>query len=243
MQQLIPKKIHYCWFGNKKLPKIAKKCMGSWEYYLGDYEVKRWDETNFDVFSECYTKEAYEAGKYAFVSDYVRLYALYHEGGIYMDTDVEVVKNLDRFLKHDAFSGFEGPDFIPTGIMAARKKHPWVEKILNYYRNATFESSKQEQVPNTVIITKLSLKDGLVLNDKKQTFNGVTIYPKDFFCPMDYDDSRFNLTENTHTIHHFSASWLSPKKKVFLWIKKKVLQTYFPFFKEPLQFFYRKYFK
>lgn len=244
MKQRIPKKIHYCWFGDSKLPSLAKKCMDSWKHYLGDYEIKRWDESNFDISSYSYTKEAYEAGKFAFVSDYVRMHALYYEGGIYMDTDVEVVKNLDKFLIHEAFSGFESPDLISTGIIGSGKKHPWIEEILKYYRNISVDKSNSMFIePNTVLITKLSLEKGLILNNQKQTFAGVTIYPKEYFCPGDYDSNDLKKTDNTHTIHHFAGSWLSSKEKLFLWFKKKILLEYLPFFEKPLQTFYRNYIK
>ena len=118
---MIPKIIHYCWFGGKELPELAKKCIASWKKYCPDYEIIRWDESNFDLESCQYVKQAYQSKKYAFVTDYVRLYAMYTQGGVYMDTDVELTKNLDKFLDHQGFSGFESEAQIPTGIMAAEK--------------------------------------------------------------------------------------------------------------------------
>lgn len=130
---MIPKKIHYCWFGKGKMPELALKCIESWRVNLPDYELKEWNENSFDINSNFYVKEAYESRKFAFVTDYVRLYALYTEGGIYMDTDVEVLKNLDPFLDLPAFSGFEDNVHIPTGIMAAEKGSVWAGWQLKYF--------------------------------------------------------------------------------------------------------------
>ena len=121
---MIPKIIHYCWFGDKELPKLAKKCLASWKKYCPDYQIKCWNESNFDVNSNQYVKEAYENKKYAFVTDYVRLYALYNFGGVYMDTDVEVIKNIDDFLNCKGFSSFESTNLVPTGILASEKELP-----------------------------------------------------------------------------------------------------------------------
>ena len=131
---MIPKVIHYCWFGGKPLPKLAKKCLASWKKFCPDYEIIRWDESNFDVNGCDYSREAYEAKKWAFVSDYARLKVIVDNGGIYMDTDVEVVKPLDEFLSHEAFSGFENPRSITTGIMACEKGFaPFAEMLNEYY--------------------------------------------------------------------------------------------------------------
>ena len=124
---MIPKIIHYCWFGGKPLSPMARRCIDSWKKYCPDYQIKRWDETNFDLNSCTYIREAYEAKKWAFITDYVRLCVMYNYGGIYMDTDVEVLKNLDCFLSEKAFSGFESVDRIPTGIMASEKECPIIK--------------------------------------------------------------------------------------------------------------------
>ena len=129
---MIPKVIHFCWFGGKPLPDIANKYIDTWKRHCPNYEIKQWDETNFDIASCAYTKEAYEAKKWAFISDYVRLYAMVNEGGIYMDTDVEVLKSLDVFLNHQAFSEFEDEVSIPTGIMGCEKGFPLFKELLHY---------------------------------------------------------------------------------------------------------------
>ena len=135
---MIPKIIHYCWFGGKPLPEDAKKYIESWEKYCPDYKICRWDESTFDINEIPYVKEAYEAKKWAFITDYVRLYVLKNIGGIYMDTDVEVIKNLDCFLNEKGFSGFEKIDAVPTGIMAAEKNHPFIIELLHDYDNLHF---------------------------------------------------------------------------------------------------------
>ena len=130
---MIPKVIHYCWFGRGKMPEMALKCIESWKKYLPEYKIKEWNEDNFDLDMYPYVREAYDNRKFAFVTDVVRLYALYNEGGIYMDTDVEVLKSLDPFLHHNAFSGFEDDKNIPTGIMASEKGGRWAKENLDYY--------------------------------------------------------------------------------------------------------------
>lgn len=242
LKQIIPKTIHYCWFGGRPLPAVAEHCMKSWRELLPDYTIKRWDETNTDIHENRYAREAYEAGKYAFVSDYMRLKVLYEEGGIYMDTDVEVVKNLDSFLGHRAFSGFESPNLIPTGIMGAEQCHPWIGSLLECYRDKSFfeEDGTYDMTPNTVLITQLSLKQGLRLTNKKQIFHDVVMYPKEVFCPKDYDDSRYFVTENTYTIHHFSGSWYTSTTRWLMRVRIHFIKRYLPWLDSPLNALYHR---
>ena len=214
---MIPKTIHYCWFGRGAMPSLALKCIASWKKYMPDYEIKRWDETNFDVNIIPYTKEAYENRKYAFVTDYVRLYALYHEGGIYMDTDVEVLKNLDCFLNLPAFSGFEDDTLVPTGIMGSEKEGEWAKWQLSYYNDKHFilPDGNLDLTTNVKIITDSMAQKGFILKNSFQNFQDmITIYPKDYFCPKSYKDKKIYLTQNTYCIHHFAQSWVSNKKKI-----------------------------
>lgn len=214
---MIPKVIHYCWFGRGELPPLAKKCLDSWKKYCPDYEIKEWNEDNFDLDSYPYVREAYDKRKFAFVTDVVRLYALYHEGGIYMDTDVEVLKPLDRFLSHHAFSGFENDQFVPTGIMASEKGGKWARDNLAYYEGRHFlkEDGSMDLTTNVVTITNYMLPLGLKQNNTFQDFPGlITFYPKDYFCPKSYADGKIYLTDNTYTIHHFSSSWVSQKERI-----------------------------
>ena len=215
---MIPKIIHYCWFGGKPLPPLAQKCIASWKKYCPDYELKLWNEESFDLNSNPYAREAYEAKKFAFVTDYVRLWVLYQYGGIYMDTDVEVLKPLDRFLIHPAFSGFESAEAVPTGIMASEKNGKWAERELEYYKDRHFlkADGTPDLTTNVAIITNNLVKDGFLLNNTYQEHKGIIVmYPMEYFCPKSYRDFKLHhLTENTHTIHHFNGSWLTPYQKM-----------------------------
>lgn len=219
---MIPKIIHYCWFGGKPLPPLAQKCIASWKKYCPDYELKLWNEESFDLNSNPYAREAYDAKKFAFVTDYVRLWALYQYGGIYMDTDVEVLKPLDRFLIHPAFSGFESPTGIPTGIMASEKDGVWAREELKYYDDHHFirPDGAPDLTTNVEIITNSLVSRGFQLNNEYQDFKGIIhMYPTEYFCPKRPGDAFINVTENTYTIHHFDGSWMPPKQK----FKKKFI--------------------
>lgn len=225
---MIPKKIHYCWFGGKELPKLAKKCIESWKKYCPDYEIICWNESTFDINSNQYVKEAYENKKYAFVTDYVRLYALYKFGGIYMDTDVEVIKPLDAFLQNTAFSGFESNNYVPTGIMASEKETEILKKLLDYYNDRSFikDDGSLDMTTNTQTITAIFEKLGLKKDNKFQVIEKFSLYPSEYFCPIDCSTKKKNITENTHTIHWFSGSWMPLKDKIkykILFILKKII--------------------
>ncbi len=211
----IPKKIHYCWFGRGPKPELALRCIETWKKYCPDYEIVEWNEDNFDVSSLPFTKEAYESRKYAFVTDYVRLYAMYHHGGIYMDTDVELTRNLDEFLCYQGFSGFESPDRVPTGIMAAQKGLALLETLMEYYDGRHFlnEAGEMDMTTNVVIISNILTNRGLKLNGQFQIVDGFAMFPRDYFCPKDLETLEINLTENTHAIHHFNGSWITPEQK------------------------------
>lgn len=213
---MIPKIIHYCWFGRGQMPELARKCIESWKKYLPEYEIKEWNEDNFDLDMYPYTREAYDTRKFAFVTDVVRLYALYNEGGIYMDTDVEVLKPLDEFLHHHAFSGFEDEKNIPTGIMASEKRGRWAKENLEYYNDKHFikKDGTLDTTTNVTTITNYMLPYGLLQNNTYQDFPGlITFYPRDYFCPKDSVTKKVHKTKNTATIHHFDGSWLQKKKK------------------------------
>ncbi|MGE7182760.1 glycosyltransferase family 32 protein [Peribacillus sp. NPDC006672] len=214
----IPKVIHYCWFGGNPLPPLAKICINSWKKNCPDFEIIEWNEQNFDFNCNTYVKEAYEAGKFAFVSDYVRLHALYHHGGVYMDTDVEVKKPLDFFLKHAAFTGCENENYCVTGIMATEKNHPWAKDLLDQYKYRHFilANGKVDTTPNTEIITqKTTEKYGWIPKNKYQVLqNGLHIYPFTVFCAKSFKTGKIMVTDETYTVHHFSGSWLSKTDKV-----------------------------
>ena len=212
---MIPKIIHYCWFGGKPLPRSAEKCIASWKKYLPGYEVKRWDESNFDVNAIPYTREAYAACKYAFVSDYARFWILYHYGGVYFDTDVEVIRPIDDIINRGGFLGVEsnrnGIYTVNPGLgFAATQGTAVIGEMMNLYSTFHFiNTDGASDLKNIVEITTdyLSSK-GLQNTDEIQDCCGFTIYPKDYFCPIDYDTRELKITENTRTIHHYAESWV-----------------------------------
>lgn len=213
---MIPKVIHYCWFGRNPLPADAKAYIESWKKYCPDYVIKEWNEDNFDLDLFSYAREAYDNRRFAFVTDVVRLYALYNEGGIYMDTDVEVLESLNPYLHHHAFSGFENETRVPTGIMASEKGGQWVKDNLDYYNNRHFvhKDGSLDLTTNVETITRIMLQHGLVLNNKYQDIpDYFTIYPNDYFCPKSLEDGEIYLTDNSVTIHHFAGSWHTPYEK------------------------------
>lgn len=206
----IPKIIHYCWFGGKPKPELAQKCIKSWKKHCPDYKIIEWNEKNFDVTTAPnYVQQAYSCGRWAFVSDYVRLLALTQMGGVYMDTDVEVIKPLDPYLKHEAFAGFEHPERIQTGLLACRKGFPLFQEFLAYYDTASFLQSDgtHDVTTNVEILTGLCRKRGLICNDQYQEIDGLAIYPREVFCPVDYDTMKLKKTRKTVIIHWFSGSW------------------------------------
>ena len=218
---MIPKIIHYCWFGHNPLPDMAVRCIESWRKFLPDYEIKVWDETNFDVNMVPYTKEAYAQKKYAFVSDYARFWILYNYGGLYFDTDVEVIKPLDEVINRGAFMGCEQDYRLATnGIVeqgngvavnpglgiGAEAGMPIIKEILDKYATYQFLHADGSLNLKTVVAytTELLTSKGLEVTNEIQCVDGVYIYPKEYFGPKDYD---VNVTKNTLTIHHYNASW------------------------------------
>ncbi|MDE6555763.1 MAG: glycosyl transferase [Duncaniella sp.] len=210
---MIPKTIHYCWFGGKPLPEDVRDYIDTWRRHCPDYEIKEWNESNFDLDLYPFVRQAYDAKKFAFVADVVRLYALFHEGGIYMDTDVEVLKSFDPFLGHTAFGGYEDDTRVTTGVMGAVKGSEWARENLDYYRGRRFllPDGSPDTTINVEIITAAMEKKGLRRDNTFQDFKDwFTIYPKDYFCPKSHVDGRVRVTPNTVVIHHFAGTWLSP---------------------------------
>ena len=226
---MIPKKIHYCWFGGKPLPEDAKKYIESWKKYCPDYEIIEWNERTFDVNSVPYVKEAIEARKWAFITDYVRLWAIYNYGGIYMDTDVEVLKPLDDFLKHPAFSGFESSSDIPTGIMAGEKGNHWFKLQLDYYTDRHFkqEDGSLDLTTNVVTITNITKQNYQIeLNNTFQDIGDIVFYPSEWFCPKSHETGIISCTDKTVVIHHFAGSWISDAHTKYLKVKYKLYKMY-----------------
>ena len=221
---MIPKIIHYCWFGRGELPELAVKCIESWKKFCPDYEIMVWNEENFDIDSNRYVKEAYEARKFAFVSDVARLTALYKHGGIYLDTDVMVLKSFDDYLHHKGFFGFESKKAVQTGVIAFEEGSEIVGELLKGYDNRTFvtENNTFDLTTNVAVITEAFEDKGLVLNGEYQEVCGVAFYPQNIFCP-DLD----RLTDNQYmkdavTIHYFAGSWKSEatlRRERSLWWK------------------------
>ena len=217
---MIPKKIHYCWFGRNPLPKSALKCIASWRKFFPDYEIIEWNEDNFDVNSIPYTAQAYEAKKYAFVSDYARFKILYEHGGIYFDTDVEVIKPFDDILAKGPFMGFEidpkesnsFSGYVAPGLgLGVNPGLGLYKKILDYYLGLSFmlpDGGYNVSDAVVKITTRELLKEGLTYISGIQVVSGITIYPSDFFNPLDDTTGRLQITTNTHSIHWFSKTWL-----------------------------------
>lgn len=220
---MIPKTIHYCWFGRGPMPELALKCIESWHKYMPDYKYKLWNEDNFDINSNVYVKEAYEARKFAFVTDYVRLYALYTEGGIYMDTDVEVLKPYDDLLHLTAFTGYEGSKYLPpvTGTMASEAGGEWVKEQLAVYDGLHFikPDGTLDTTTNTCRISEIMKAGGFIQNGEKQNYKGVTVFPVNYFCPRQ-TTGELLIDSDTYCDHHFLGSWNDNHKKSFI---KKVI--------------------
>ncbi|MBQ2737869.1 MAG: glycosyl transferase [Clostridia bacterium] len=212
---MIPRIIHYCWFGKGPLPELASDCIASWRRLCPDYEIRLWCEDSFDISSNPYVKEAYEAKKYAFVTDYVRLYALYTVGGVYMDTDVELIKPLDGLLSNEVFSGFESKDKIPTAVMGAVAGHKTVKYLLDYYEDRHFmlADGSLDTTTNVEIITDMMSSRGLCADGEHQTVEGFTLYPMNVLCPdlKRLDDGEY--MRDTVAVHHFMGSWKSERRK------------------------------
>lgn len=222
---MIPKVIHYCWFGRNPKPKKILDCIASWKRVLPEYAIKEWNEDNFDL--ECcdYVREAYEAKKWAFVTDYVRLYALYTEGGIYLDSDVEVVKSLDPYLNCAAFSGRESARSCLTGTMGAEKGSAWIRDMIEPYATRVFlkADGSLNLTTNVVYANEVLLPKGLPFEDAPFEIPGyVKIYPTEVFCPKSLRDNCYRVTENTVTIHHFASSWHTPGIRFSRWVGKRL---------------------
>ena len=207
---MIPKIIHYCWFGKGAMPELALKCLESWHRCMPDYEYKLWNEDNFDVDSTSYTKEAYEARKFAFVSDYVRLWALEREGGIYMDVDFEVYKPFDDLLTWKSFAGFEGSNHSPLmmGVIASEAHGEWVTEMLEAYQGRHFLNADgtPDLTTNVQFISAIMRNNGFVQNGKEQDYKDLHVFPVDYFCPLQ-TTGEYLCTENTYCEHRGLGSW------------------------------------
>ena len=209
---MIPKIIHYCWFGGNSLPDEYKKYIDSWKKLCPDYEIKEWNESNYDVSKNKYMFDAYNVKKWAFVPDYARFDIIYEYGGFYLDTDVELVKSLDELIELKGYLGFETAEYVNGGLgFGAEKGNSLIKELRDMYENISFynEDSTLNLLPSPHYITNCLKKHGLKLNNKQQMIQDITIFPSDYFAAKDYFTGKINLTDNTVSIHQFSASWQS----------------------------------
>lgn len=207
---MIPKKIHYCWFGKNKLPDKAVKCINSWKKYCPDYEIIEWNEDNFDVRQNGYTEFTYDNRKFAFLSDYARLQIVLKEGGLYFDVDVEIIRPLDELLVHKAFFGFETEEYVNTGVgFGAEANNLIVAGMLREYD--ILLDGKHGTIGCPLLNTQALMKYGLKQNGMKQTIDGAMIYPIQYFNPYDDPTGMLNTTEETVSIHWYAKSWMDKK--------------------------------
>lgn len=212
---MIPKIIHYCWFGRGEKPELAEKCIASWRRFCQDFEIREWNEDNCDYLAMPFMAEAYAAKKYAFVSDVMRLIVLEQHGGVYFDTDVEVVRDISPLLDGEGFVGFENEQYVNSGqVVAAEAHHPVIQAMIEEYKKLHFTNADGSL--NTVGCPRLNTDVmehfGLVRNGQEQLVAGIHVYPADYFNPLDSITGKLTKTENTYSIHWYSMSWL-PKRK------------------------------
>ena len=226
---MIPKVIHYCWFGRNPLPPAAVKCIESWKKYLPDYEIKEWNEDNFDVNILPYTQEAYQAKKYAFVSDYARFWILHQYGGIYFDTDVEVIRPMDDIIAKGSYMGKELDDLnlnrqaVNPGLgLGAEPGLELYKRMLDGYEKMHFILEDGQRNPFSMIpmLTEILEADGLKVGATIQQVDGVTIYPVDYFNPWDDICGKLNKTANTRSIHWYSKTWMKKENAVLTFLKR-----------------------
>lgn len=233
---MIPRVIHYCWFGRNPLPELAVQCIESWKKYCPGYEIREWNEDNYDLDSCKYVRQAYEAGKWAFVSDYARFDILFKYGGIYFDTDVELLKPIEPILNRGAFMGCEsqrrkGKETARSGFgiavnpglgLAAASGNAIYKEMLDDYKELDFQKEYKDGSFKTVVdrITDVLERHGLIQTQETQCIKGISIYPDEFFCPLDYTTGILNITENTYSIHHYTASWIGRLDKVIVRLER-----------------------
>ena len=240
---MIPKIIHYCWFGGNPLPELAQKCVASWRKYCPEYELMLWNETTFDVNIVPFTSQVAKVKKWGFIVDYIRAYVVYRYGGIYLDTDVELLKLFsDDMLQNICFSGFEDEIFInPGNIFAGEKGCAIAKEVMDFYASYNFikEDGELNLTPSPRIFTDILLKYGLKQNNSYQKFSMFTAYPTEYFCPKNFRTGLLEITENTYSIHHYDGSWFSENEKKYHQLRRKILHKYnnkiskiilFPFF-------------
>jgi len=226
---VIPKTIHYCWFGGKPLPELAIKCISSWKKHFPSYEIKEWNETNYDVHKISYTSEAYHAKKYAFVSDYARFDILHQYGGIYFDTDVEVIRPFDNILAKGGFMGLESKKTVAAGLgVGCNAGSDIIHQILESYNKLHFLNVDGSYNLKTVVdhVTTVLKKNGLKGKNEIQFLDDLVIYPTEYFSPMLVKTRILNITKNTYSIHHYAGSWLSDEDLKRVELRKQICATF-----------------
>jgi mannosyltransferase OCH1-like enzyme len=223
---MIPKIIHYCWFGKNPKPDNTLKYIKSWHKFCPNYRIIEWNESNFDISINQYCKEAYEQQKWAFVSDVARLWAIYNYGGIYLDTDVEVIKPLDSLLTSSGFMGFESKEWVGTNIIAATKNNDIINELLQIYNSKKFVNldGSFNMTTNVELITKfLHNEYSLNLNGLQQNLADFVIHPSEWFAPYDYITGKIKKTSNTYSIHWYSQTWIDinpVRRKISQWLHR-----------------------
>ena len=227
--QFIPKTIYYCWFGGGKKDKLFDNCLSSWKKFLPEYKIIEINESNFDIHKNKYVKEAYEKKKWAFVSDYARLWSIYKNGGIYLDTDVELIRELD-LTNVKTFFCLQDEKLIATGLgFGSEPNNILIKKMMDDYENIRFIKKRNEldltscPVRNTKSVEYFFSENGVIEIKSK---GDITIYPPEYFCPIDFETKQIKITENTIAIHWFSGTWLSADKKIKLLIKKIFIKLF-----------------
>lgn len=215
---MIPKTVHYCWFGNNPKSKLINKCIASWKKFLPDWEIKEWNEKNYDVNKNKYIKKAYEQKKWAFVVDFARFDILNEYGGVFLDADVELLKPIpEKLLFHQAFTGFESPGRVAPGlIFASVPGHPVLTEIMSVYKSKTYGAKRDGKIETIVdIVTDVLIENGMTANNEIQTVMDTVIYPKEYFCCFNHETQNFDITPDTISIHHYAASWSSWYRKAY----------------------------
>lgn len=224
---MIPKIIHYCWFGRQPKPQKVLECIETWKKYCPGYEIKEWNEENFDYKALKYTREAYAINKFAFVSDVARLYALYNYGGIYFDTDILVLKGFDDLLNNKSFIGYEADSAIGTGVIGAEKGVKWLHDFYNLYISIPFitKFGNLDLLPNTLRIKKIPLfkQFGIDYNEQ-MVMQQLRIYPFEYFCAKDFKTGEKRPTKYTYCIHDYAGSWVQARHLTIL-MRLKFLAT------------------
>lgn len=212
---LIPKKIHYCWFGKGKIPEKNLNWMKSWQRYCPDYEIIRWDESNYDVKKNRFMREAYEAGKWGFVPDYARFDVIYHEGGIYLDTDVELIKNIDDLLYQDGFMGTEDGKYVSPGLgFGSIKNNDFIKELMGLYKDISFDINNM--IPSPTFLLNFFKQKGWDMKGNYKRLNGMTILPEKVLSPKNNRTGSIFVIPQTYSIHHFDGSWVDDTVKTDL---------------------------